>query len=81
MGIGIPVTATDAQATSMLPIPVKAIPELTVPVPVTVILVQPPMVENQLGGSYINNMQVHDSTQYLHVQFWLGSTTKSKKPF
>ena len=32
------------------------------PVPVTVIPVQPPIVESKLGGSYVNNLQVHDSS-------------------
>ena len=61
MGTATPVTATDAKTTTMPPIPVKAIPEPAMPVPVTVIPVLQPMVENQVGGSYINNLQVHDS--------------------
>ena len=56
-----PITAMDSQATPVPPVPVKPIPDLTLPVLVTVILVQPPMVESHLGGSYINNPQVHDS--------------------
>ena len=43
MATVILVTATDAQATTMLPIPVDAIPELIMPVQVTVIPIQPPM--------------------------------------
>ena len=62
MGTPIPVTATDAQVTSALPVPVKAIPDLTLPAPVTVIPVKPPMAESQLGGSYIKNTQVHDGS-------------------
>ena len=64
MGTATPAIATDAKATPMLPVSVKAVLELTMPVPVTVtvILVQPPMAESQLGGFYINNLQVHDSS-------------------
>ena len=62
IGTATQVTATDAQATPALPVPVTAIPELTIPVPITIIHVQPPIVESQLGGSYINNLQVHDSS-------------------
>ena len=52
---------TDVQTTPAPTVPVKTVPNPTLPVPATVIPWQPPMVENQLGGSYINNMQVHDS--------------------
>ena len=62
MGTATPVTTTDAQATPKLPVPVKAVPDPTLPAPVTVIPVQPPMAESQLGGSYINDPQVHDSS-------------------
>ena len=62
VGTATPATATDAQATPMPPAPVEAIPGLTLPAPVTVIPVDPLMEETQLGGSYINNLQVHDSS-------------------
>ena len=62
MGKATPVTATDAQATQMLQVPIKAIPDPTMPAPVTVIPMQLPMAESQLGGSYINNLQVHNSS-------------------
>ena len=60
MGTATPVTATDAHATSVAPVQVKAIPDLTLPVSLTA--VQPPIVESHLGGSYINNPQIHDSS-------------------
>ena len=61
-GMTTPVTTTDAQVTPTLPVPVKAIPDPTLPVPVTVIPVKPPIAESQLVGPYINNPQVHDSS-------------------
>ena len=67
MGAATSVTATGAQATPMLPIPVKAIPELTMPPPVTVIPVQPPMADSQLGDSYINNLQVHHDSSNISM--------------
>ena len=55
----------------MLPVPVKAVPELTMPAPVTVISVQQPIVESQLGGFCINNLQVHDSSNIsVHSSYW-----------
>ena len=62
MGTATPVTATDTQAILAPPVPVKAVQELTLPAPVTVIPVQPPRAESQLGGSCINNLQVNDSS-------------------
>ena len=62
MGTANPVTAMDAQATPPPPVPVKVIPDPTMPATVTVIPVQPPIAESQPGGSYINNPQVHDSS-------------------
>ena len=59
MDTATPVTVTDVQATTKLLVPVKTIPGSLMPVPVTVIPMQPPIVESQLGGSYINNLQVH----------------------
>ena len=67
MGTTTPVTATDAQATLMPPIPVKTVPEPTMPASVTVIPVQPSMVESQLRGSYINNPQVHHDSGNISV--------------
>ena len=46
MDTAIPVTATDAQATTMPPIPVKAIPQPIMPALVTVIPMQPIIVES-----------------------------------
>ena len=62
MGTATPVTATEDQATPMPPLAIEAVPEATMPAPVTVIPMQPPIAESQLGGSYINNLQVHDSS-------------------
>ena len=81
MSIATPVTATDAQATPMPPIPVKAISELTMPVPVTVIPMQPPMAKSQLGGSYINNLHVHCDSSNISMCSSDSDTRESKKPF
>ena len=59
MGTVTPVTATDIQATTIKQIPAETVPEPIMSVSVTVIPMQPPMLESQLGGSYINNPQVH----------------------
>ena len=47
-GMASPVTVTDAQATTMLPMLVQAIPKLLISVPVTDILL---IVKGQLGSS------------------------------
>ena len=67
IGTATPVTVTDTQATTMQSIPVEAIPELLMLVPVTDIPMQLPMVESQLGGSYINNLQVHHDSSNISM--------------
>ena len=67
MGTATPVMVTDAQATTMPPIPVKAIPEPLMPVPVMDIPMLPPMVESQLGGSSINNLQGHQDSSNISM--------------
>ena len=49
-------------ATPAPPVPVQAVPNPTLPDPVTVIPVEPSVAESQLGGCYINNPQVHGSS-------------------
>ena len=62
MSTATSVPTIDVKATPGLPVPAKAIPDLTLPARATLIPWQPPMAEYQLGGSYINNLQVHDSS-------------------
>ena len=61
--IDSPITITDVLALTMMPAPVET--ELQSPVPETVLPMQLPIVESQLGTSYINNhsLQVaHDNS-------------------
>ena len=56
MGYATPVTTTDTKTTTVPPIQVEITPEPLIPVPVAEVPMQPPMVDSQLGGSYITNM-------------------------
>ena len=58
-GSTTPATTADAQTTTMPPVQVQTAPEPLMPVPVAEVPMQPPMVDSQLGGSYITNMQEH----------------------
>ena len=64
MGIATPVTVTDAQATTTLPMPVEAIRKSLMPVPVTDIL---STAESQLEASCINILQVHQDSTNMSV--------------
>ena len=50
-GLTTPTTAADAKTTAVPPAQVEKSPEMLMPVPVTEVLVQPPTVDSQLGGS------------------------------
>ena len=63
--VGTPTTAADAQAMAAPPTQIETAPELLMPVPVAEVPVQPPMVDSQLGGSYITNAQVHNDGSYI----------------
>ena len=54
MGVASPMKGTDAPAVTMLPVPVETEPQPPA-VPETVLLMQSPTTESQLGASYINN--------------------------
>ena len=59
-GLTTPTTAADAQTTAAPLAQVETAPELLMPVPVTEVPVQPPMVDSQPAGSYLTNAQVHN---------------------
>ena len=60
MGSAMPATAGDGKTTTALPVQVLTASELLMPVPVSEVAMQPPMVDSQLGGSYITNMHIHN---------------------
>ena len=55
----MPVTA-DAHTTTAPPAQVETAPEPLMPEPVSEVPMQLPMVDSQLGGLYIKNVQVHN---------------------
>ena len=59
-GSTISATTTDDQTTTVPPVQVETAPEPLMPVPIAEVPVQPPMVDSQLGGSYITNTHVHN---------------------
>ena len=55
-----PATTADAQTSTTLSVQVEIAPEPLRAVSIAEVSMQPPMVNSQLGWSYITNMQVHN---------------------
>ena len=66
-GLSTSATTADAQATTMPPIQVETAPEPLMPGPVAEVPIQLPMVDNQLGGSYITNVQAHNDSSNVSI--------------
>ena len=62
-----PISTTDAQPTATPPVLVDTVPEPLMLLPITEAPVQPPIGNNQLGGLYITDMQVHHDNSNMSV--------------
>ena len=66
-GTATPVTVADFQATTMPPLHVENASEPLMPVPIAEVPMQLPIVDSQLRGSNITNVQVHHNGSNISV--------------